>query len=307
MDTSSYNDYVLDASLQAGWITEDQQQTTQAALARIDGAPALNFMLEQQLLSKEQHDQLLNLIMQAMEQVEKDVPKEDAHAATSPSAVIQGKEAFDDHGGTAKVTEYLKYAVDLDASDLHLGPDSPPLVRYNGNLGALSEDAKPFSPEDAERLAKEFLTKDQIEYVEEFGSIDFCYEVPGLGRFRTSVVRQRRGWESVFRVIASRMRSMEELGMPEVMYKLIKYHNGLVLVTGAVGSGKTTTLAAMVDQINQERKDHIITLEEPIEYVFKPTGCQITQREIRSHTDSFATALRGSLRQDPDVIMVGEM
>jgi len=163
------------------------------------------------------------------------------------------------------------------------------------------------SPEQTEHLARQFLLEDQIKKVEDLGGVDFCYDHPGLARFRASVVRQRRGWESVFRIVSSRIRSMKELELPEVLYRLVKYQNGLILVTGSVGCGKTTTLAAMVNQINQERKDHIITLEDPIEYVFHPQSCQVTQREIHHHTDSFSSALRASLRQDPDVIMVGEM
>lgn len=318
MDTSAYNDYVLDACLQAGWITEDQQQTVQTALGRLKGTAALDFLLEQEMLSQNQYDQIKNLIVQSVEQQSAthatdaaesaSTHQEAVNPASSPSAVIAaGKEPFKSQGSRTGVEEYLKYAVQVDASDLHLGPDSPPLIRYNGQLGAISQEDAKLTPADTERLAKEFLTEEQVDYIEEHGSLDFCYDDEGVGRFRTCVVRQRRGWESVFRVISTDIRSMDELALPQVMYDLIQYHNGLILVTGSVGSGKTTTLAAMVDQINRERKDHIITLEEPIEYVFEPRGCQITQREIRSHTESFATALRGSLRQDPDVIMVGEM
>jgi twitching motility protein PilT len=205
------------------------------------------------------------------------------------------------------IHEYLAYAVKVEASDLHLGPDSQPMVRHHGLLMPIDPEAPRLVPEQTEALARQFLTPEQAGRVEEIGSIDFCYAAEGLARFRASVVRQRRGWECVFRVITSEVRTMEELGFPEVMYDLLKYHNGIVLVTGSVGSGKTTTLAALVREINQERKDHIITLEDPIEYVHQPIGCQITQREIHSHTESFSTALRASLRQDPDVIMVGEM
>ena len=128
-----------------------------------------------------------------------------------------------------------------------------------------------------------------------------------IGRFRTSVVRQRLGIDIVFRIISTRVRTMDELGLPESLKLLTRFHNGLILVTGSVGSGKSTTLASLVEQINIERREHIITLEDPIEYVFQPKGCHITQREVHTHTKSFGAALRGSLREDPDVIMVGEM
>jgi len=300
MDTSAYNHYVLDASLQAGWITGDQQQTVQAALERIPGASALDFLVEQELLNSEQYDQLKALIVEAME-------AQVAESGPAPEDAVSAALHAEVHKEEVHIYEFLKIAVESGASDLHLGPDAPPMMRNNGQLQPISDRYGVLTPEHSEALAKEFLTAEQVDVVEEIGAYDFCYEHEELGRFRSCVVRQRRGWESVFRLISENLRSMEELGLPPVMYELIKYHNGLILVTGAVGSGKTTTLAALVNQINKDRLDHIITLEEPIEYVFEPAGCQITQREIRTHTESFATALRGSLRQDPDIIMIGEM
>jgi twitching motility protein PilT len=147
----------------------------------------------------------------------------------------------------------------------------------------------------------------QVQALEKNMALDFSYEVPGLARFRSSVVRQRKGYDAVFRIINTKVRTMDELGLPQHLKVLTKYQNGLVLITGAVGSGKSTTLAAMVQEVNMNRHDHIITLEDPIEYVFTPAGCQMTQREVHAHTESFGTALRASLREDPDVIMVGEM
>jgi twitching motility protein PilT len=142
--------------------------------------------------------------------------------------------------------------------------------------------------------------------LDERGDAAFAY-ANDHGRFRTSVVRQRLGIDLVFRIVNTRVRTMDDLGLPEHLKLLTRYQNGLILVTGPVGSGKSTTLAALVDQINVERKEHIITLEDPIEYVFEPKGCHITQREVHTHTASFGAALRGALREDPDVIMVGEM
>jgi pilus retraction protein PilT len=134
----------------------------------------------------------------------------------------------------------------------------------------------------------------------------FAYS-PNYGRFRASVVQQRLGIDMAFRIINTQIRSIEELGLPDTVRTLTRYHNGLVLVTGPVGCGKSTTLAALVDSINKERQDHIITLEDPIEYVVESKGCHVNQREVHTHTASFAAALRGALREDPDVIMVGEM
>jgi twitching motility protein PilT len=155
-------------------------------------------------------------------------------------------------------------------------------------------------------LAEGFLSNLHKTQLNERGDADFAYANP-FGRYRTSVVRQRLGVDLVFRIINTKVRTMDELGLPEHLKLLTRYQNGLILVTGSVGSGKSTTLAALVEQVNMERREHIITLEDPIEYVLEPQGCHITQREVHTHTRSFAAALRGALREDPDVIMVGEM
>jgi twitching motility protein PilT len=162
------------------------------------------------------------------------------------------------------------------------------------------------TPEQTEDLAKKYLPEAELRRLEEKGDVDFAY-APEFGRFRASVVKTRLGWEMVFRVISTELRSMDELQLPEAIKPLLEYHNGLVLVTGAVGSGKSTTLAALIDEINRQRTDHIITLEDPIEYVIESNGCHVNQREVHTHTESFSHALRAALREDPDVIMVGEM
>jgi len=204
------------------------------------------------------------------------------------------------------VDEYLKLAQQYDCSDLHLATASPPMWRRYGTLGSIWENGPVLTAEDTRRLSHAFLTPQQTELLEKRGDVDFAYS-PDFGRFRCSVVQQRLGIDMAFRVISTSIRSMEQLGLPEVCRTLTRYQNGLVLVTGATGSGKSTTLAALVDETNKDRDDHIITLEDPIEYVFTPKGCHINQREVGTHTKSFAAALRGALREDPDVIMVGEM
>ena len=204
------------------------------------------------------------------------------------------------------VDQYLLIGIESGASDIHLGVNSQPTWRRFGNLEPIWLQAPRLSPADTESLAMGFLTEAQKTQLHDRGDVDFAYKNEH-GRFRTSVVRHRLGLDLVFRIIYSRVRSMDELGLPESLKLLTQYHNGLVLVTGSVGSGKSTTLAALVDQINADRRDHIITLEDPIEYVFGSKGCHVTQREVHTHTKSFAAALRGALREDPDVIMVGEM
>ena len=204
------------------------------------------------------------------------------------------------------IDEYLAIGQEAGASDVHLGVNAPPVWRLHGTLRPIWPDAPRLQPEQTQKLADSFLTDAQRTLVNERGDADFAY-ANEKGRYRASVVRQRLGTDIVFRIINTRVRTMDELGLPEHLKLLTRYHNGLILVTGSVGSGKSTTLAALVEQINVERREHIITLEDPIEYVFEPKGCHITQREVHTHTRSFGVALRGALREDPDVIMVGEM
>ena len=204
------------------------------------------------------------------------------------------------------VDEYLKLAQQYDVSDVHLAPNTQPKWRRFGLLQPVWENAETLTPEDTERLARAYLPEAELRRLEEMGDVDFAY-APDIGRFRASVVKTRLGWEMVFRVISTNLRTMGELGLPEAIKPLLEYHNGLVLVTGAVGSGKSTTLAALIDEVNKQRTDHIITLEDPIEYVIDSESCHVNQREVHTHTESFSHALRAALREDPDVIMVGEM
>jgi twitching motility protein PilT len=204
------------------------------------------------------------------------------------------------------VDQYLAVAQQAGASDIHLGVNSPPIWRLHGTLQPVWPDAPRLTSEETLALAEGFLSDAQKTQLNERGDADFAYANES-GRFRTSVVRQRLGVDLVFRIINTNVRTMDELGLPEHLKLLTRFHNGLILVTGSVGSGKSTTLAALVEQVNIERKEHIITLEDPIEYVFEAKGCHITQREVHTHTESFGAALRAALREDPDVIMVGEM
>lgn len=204
------------------------------------------------------------------------------------------------------IDDYLAIGQQAGASDVHLGVNAPPFWRLNGTLQPIWPDAPSFTLEQMLALAENFLSNHHKTQLNERGDADFAY-ANSFGRYRTSVVRQRLGVDLVFRIINTKVRTMDELGLPEHLKLLTRYQNGLILVTGSVGSGKSTTLAALVEQVNTERREHIITMEDPIEYVLEPKGCHITQREVHTHTRSFAAALRGALREDPDVIMVGEM
>lgn len=205
------------------------------------------------------------------------------------------------------VDQYLQLGRDYECSDLHLATAYPPAWRRFGQLAPIWPDHQPLAPEDTERLMLSFLGPAEKERLETKGDIDFAYSSP-TGRYRASVVKQRLGYDLVFRIINEKVKSIEDIGLPlDHILPLTRYQNGLVLVTGSVGSGKSTTLAALVDFINRDREDHILTLEDPIEYVFESKGCHVNQREVHKHTESFGRALRGALREDPDVIMVGEM
>jgi twitching motility protein PilT len=204
------------------------------------------------------------------------------------------------------VDHYLMVGTESGASDIHLAVNSPPSWRRFGTLEPIWLKAASLTAADTERLAMGFLQDSQWRILAERGDVDFAYS-NSLGRFRASIVKQRLGYDLTFRIINSQVKTMSELGLPSQLKLLTQYHNGLVLVTGPVGSGKSTTLAALVEEVNLTRRDHIITLEDPIEYLIPSKNCQVTQREVHTHTISFSAALRGALREDPDVIMVGEM
>jgi twitching motility protein PilT len=204
------------------------------------------------------------------------------------------------------VDEYLAIGQQAGASDIHLGVNAPPIWRLHGTLQPIWPEAPRVTSDQTLGLAESFLSGLHKTQLNERGDVDFAH-ANSFGRYRTSVVRQRLGVDLVFRIINTKLRTMDELGLPEQLKLLTRYQNGLILVTGSIGSGKSTTLAALVEQVNLERREHIITLEDPIEFLFEPKACHITQREVHTHTRSFATALRGALREDPDVIMVGEM
>src|SRR5262245_10293819 len=191
------------------------------------------------------------------------------------------------------------------ASDLHLVAGRPPLFRVNGEM--VESDRPRLSLEDLQELVYEILEDGQRQTIESHLDLDFAYELEGLARFRANVFYQQRGLGAVFRLIPTRIQTLGELGMPDVVRKLAESTGGLILVTGPTGSGKSTTLAAMINYINETRDAHVLTIEDPLEFIHTPKHCLITQREVGHHTRDFASALRVSGRQDPDIILVGEM
>ena len=205
----------------------------------------------------------------------------------------------------AKIDALLKLMNDQGASDLHLVADSQPIFRIHGEIERVEYES--LQNDELKEMLYEVAPKNKIEVFEETGDVDFAYEIPNLARYRANFFQQKRGMGAVFREIPDEILTIEQLDLPASITKLSMLHEGMVLVTGPTGSGKSTTLAAMVDHVNKNRKNHIITVEDPVEFVHKNQGCVINHREVGVHTKSFKSALRGALREDPDVILVGEM
>jgi len=205
-----------------------------------------------------------------------------------------------------EINELLKTAIENGASDLHIKVGSYPILRITGELTPLNSEGR-VSQQDAMKIASTVMSPGQREIFKKRNELDFAYSVPGLGRFRCNIFIQRGTIGIVFRVIPMRIPTIEELNLPDVLKKIAMEPRGLVLVTGTTGSGKSTTLAAMIDYINMNRTCNVITIEDPIEYLHRDKMSIINQREVGSDTESFSKALRSALRQDPDVILVGEM
>jgi len=205
----------------------------------------------------------------------------------------------------AKIDAFFQLTHDQKASDLHLVSGQQPAIRIRGEIERIKYDV--LNNDALKLLLYEITPEHKIKHFEETGDVDFAYEIPGLARYRANFFQQKYGIAAVFREIPSKIATCAELGMPSVVSKLAMLPRGLVLVTGPTGSGKSTTLAAIIDEANRLRKDHIITIEDPIEFVHKSQNCIVNHREVGIHTKTFSNALRGALREDPDIIMVGEM
>src|SRR5574338_1433813 len=205
----------------------------------------------------------------------------------------------------ATLPELLKALVDLGGSDLHITMNTPPQVRIHGKLQPL--DLPVLTPAETKQLAYSVLTDSQKRRFEETMELDFSFGIRGIAHFRCNLFNQRGAVAAVYRVIPEQIKGFHELGLPAIIGTLADRPRGLILVTGPTGSGKSTTLAAMIDKINTERREHILTIEDPIEYIHPHKGCLVNQREVHSDTHGFAVALRAALREDPDIVLIGEL
>src|SRR5881397_519115 len=204
------------------------------------------------------------------------------------------------------IDELLEHMVARDASDLHVTVGTPPVIRVRGEIERVA-DYSPLTPEETQELLYRILSSEQQKNLEIKRQLDFSHSIPGLARFRVNVYFQKESLAAAFRLIPQELKTLEELGIPASLHQLAEKPRGIVLVTGPTGSGKSTTLAALIDEINRNRSEHILTIEDPIEFLHRHKRCIVNQREIGPDATSFAEALRAALRQDPDVILVGEM
>ncbi len=234
-------------------------------------------------------------------------PLSSAPAVPPPrqTAPISGSTA--QAGSTSRMDKLFRDMIAKGASDLHLSVSRPPMIRKDGEMTPLDESLARLEPDDLRGLLTSIMPQKNRDEFDRRHDTDFAYEIAGLARFRANIFMDRKGWGGVFRVIPNEILTAEKLGLSQAILKLCQLNKGLVLVTGPTGSGKSTTLCALIDYINRNRTDHIITIEDPIEFVHENKKCLINQREVHNHTDSFRDALRAALREDPDIVLVGEM
>ena len=209
------------------------------------------------------------------------------------------------YGPDVTIQNLLQQAIERNASDLHVHSGAVLRIRVGGKF--CDATTAVLSSQECERLITDMLSEVHLEQLKEKFQVDFAYEIPGVGRFRANIYKQQRGYDAVFRAIKPKPPTLEDLGLPKEFEKYTEFHQGLMLFTGPAGCGKSSTMAAMADLINKRRSEHILTIEDPIEYVHESDSCNVTQREVGAQTASFPTALRAALREDPDVIVIGEL
>jgi twitching motility protein PilT len=234
-------------------------------------------------------------------------PRRTGPLSQQPAAVSSAEPGVKVSAGSLTMDRLFRQMFEAGSSDLHMSVSMPPMVRRDGQMMPLDPSHPRLSPEDTQRLLSSIIPPKNTEEFRQRNDTDFAHEIPDLARFRANIFRDRKGMGGVFRVIPNQIMTAEDLKLSQQVLKLCQLNKGLVLVTGPTGSGKSTTLCALIDYINRNRSDHIITIEDPIEFVHENKKCLINQREVHNHTDSFRDALRAALREDPDIVLVGEM
>ncbi|HTQ78515.1 MAG TPA: type IV pilus twitching motility protein PilT, partial [Thermoanaerobaculia bacterium] len=287
-------------------ITQDQLAQATLQQSREGGRRKLGeILVESGILPQRRFEQLLAA---QRELLAKRQATEDATPAAPPEPEVERVPSLSDPAapGFHRLDAVLEHAVRrLGASDFHLHSGAPLRVRRHGRMTDL--DANPVDRDTAQAVIQEILNPEQQAVLDEHGQVDLAYTVAGVSRFRGNIYRQQRGWDAVFRAIPPQPPSLSDLGMPTSLARFANFHQGLVLITGPAGCGKSSTLAAMINIVNEDRRDHIITIEDPIEVLHPSKRCVVNQRQVGPHTRSFARALRAALREDPDVIAIGEL
>ncbi|MEM7260656.1 MAG: PilT/PilU family type 4a pilus ATPase [Planctomycetota bacterium] len=309
---SGVDQVVAKIALKNGLVTQEQVKECAGLLSQGGGAD-LAAVLQSKGYIKEQH---ATAMRKKAESVGSGggggggaaAPTPQKGAPSAPEGAIHYQEIekmdFSDLSGKP-LGEYLAKAREIGASDFHFQTDSPPLVRMHGHLVKWKHPV--LTAEDCERAIREMVSDEDWKIIQERNDFNLTYEREEHGRYRMNVMRQRKGFDAIFRVIPDHIPTLEDLHLPEVLKEFTKYRQGLLLITGPGGCGKSSTMAALTELVNESRHDHIITVEEPIEYLFESKNCNVNQRHVRVHTETFSSALRSAMRADPDVIVVGEM
>lgn len=308
------SDPILEQALALRLISKKQYQRVSDEIAASPGLSSGDALLARHYITSDQLEELLAdaspLTASDFESEVEDYPQQPQKTQQPPAAPVQTPPKVTVTESTnsptpKKLKDLLKLARHWGASDLNICVEKPPFVRMGGEIRYM--EMEPLTPHQTEQLNFQLLSEPQREKLCTDLYLDYSLQLEGIGRHRCNVFHQRLGWNGVYRIVSNEIPTIESLGLPQIVADLTDYHQGMVLVTGPKGSGKTTTVAAMVNHVNQQREDHVITVEDPIEYVHRPINCQVTQREMGLHSASFAMALRAALREDPDIILVGEL
>ncbi|MEA2691325.1 MAG: twitching motility protein PilT [Acidobacteriota bacterium] len=299
MSTSQEDHLIGRLALHYKLITQDQLAEATLQQSREGGRRKLGeILVESGVIPQRRFDQLLVAQKEFL-------AKRQAAAVPEPRAITVPSLSGPAPASGRRIDLVLEYAVQQGASDIHVHSGAPLRLRRHGRM--IDVDPTPVDRETAERAIQEMLSPEQQALLAGHGQVDLAYTVPGVARFRGNVYRQQRGWDAVFRAIPPQPPSLADLGMPTSLARFANFHQGLVLITGPAGCGKSSTLAAMINIVNEDRRDHIITIEDPIEVLHPSKRCVVNQRQVGPHTQSFARALRAALREDPDVIAIGEL